>query len=111
MISRVFEELWREKWRRGSKTVVGDAVRCCGGMLLESERSTLGKGEHLFEDLWREKWRRCGKTVAGDVVGDVVGFVGGMLCEWERRGLGSLPAARPPARRKNYITKPLWEFA
>ena len=103
--------MWREKWRRCSKTVVRDDVRCFGGMLLESERSSLGRREHLFEELWREKWRRCGKTVAGDVVGDVVGCVGGMLCEWERSGLGSLPAARPPARRKNYITKPLRELA
>ena len=55
MISRVFEELWREKWRRGSKTVVGDVVGCFGGMLLESERSSLGRREHLFEELWREK--------------------------------------------------------
>ena len=99
MISSFFEELWREKWRRGSKTVVGDVVGCFGGMLLESERSSLGRREHLFEELWREKWRRCGKTVVGDVVGDVVGCVGGMLCEWERSGLGRLPAARPPAER------------
>ena len=99
MISRFFEELWRKKWRRGSKTVVGDVVGCFGGMLLESERSSLGRREHLFEELWREKWRRCCKTVVGDVVGDVVGCVGGMLCEWERSGLGRLPAARPPAER------------
>ena len=99
MISSFFEELWREKWRRGSKTVVGDVVGCFGGMLLESERSSLGRREHLFEELWREKWRRCCKTVVGDVVGDVVGCVGGMLCEWERSGLGRLPAARPPAER------------
>ena len=99
MISSFFEELWREKWRRGSKTVVGDVVGCFGGMLLESERSGLVRREHLFEELWREKWRRCGKTVVGDVVGDVVGCVGGMLCEWERSGLGRLPAARPPAGR------------
>ena len=57
MISSFFEELWREKWRRGSKTVVGDVVGCFGGMLLESERSSLGRREHLFEELWREKWR------------------------------------------------------
>ena len=101
MISRVFEELWREKWRRGSKTVVGDVVGCCGGMLLESERSSSGRREHLFEELWREKWRRCGKAVVGDVVGDVVGCFGGMLWEWERSGLGSLPAARPAARPPN----------
>ena len=99
MISSFFEELWREKWRRGSKTVVGDVVGCFGGMLLESERSSLGRREHLFEEFWREKWRRCCKTVVGDVVGDVVGCVGGMLCEWERSGLGRLPAARPPAER------------
>ena len=54
MISSFFEELWREKWRRGSKTVVGDVVGCFGGMLLESERSSLGRREHLFEELWRE---------------------------------------------------------
>ena len=99
MISSFFEELWREKWRRCSKTVVGDVVGCFGGMLLESERSSLGRREHLFEELWREKWRRCCKTVVGDVVGDVVGCVGGMLCEWERSGLGRRPAARPPAEK------------
>ena len=73
MISSFFEELWREKWRRGSKTVVGDVVGCFGGMLLESERSSLGRREHLFEELWREKWRRGSKTVVGMLWWDAFG--------------------------------------
>ena len=112
MIFGDFEEL-SEKWRRCSKMVVGDVVECFGGMLLRVKLCVPWASLQLFGCLLvvcQASGSGVGgkddfevKTVVGDVVEDVAGCFGGMLWKCERSGLGGLPTARPPARRRKQL--------